>query len=230
VTHAIVLADGAAPTRAALDAAWPGWDSGVRFVVAADDGARHATALGLHLDQWVGDGDSIEPGDLAALAAAGVRIERVAQEKDASDTELAVRAATDAGADEVTILGGLGGVRTDHALMNVALLEHALLARLGRGARMYDEQAARLTWLQAGNGTPASALLHGHVDDLVTLIPLGGPASGVTTSGLRYPLADEVLPVGSSRGLSNVRMSPEASVSILDGSLLVIETPATVGR
>jgi thiamine pyrophosphokinase len=229
VTHAIVLADGEAPTRAALDAAWPGWDSGVDFVVAADGGARHATALGLSLDLWVGDGDSIGPADLAALAAAGVRIERVPEEKDASDTELAVVAATDAGADEVTILGGLGGIRTDHALMNVALLELGLLARLARGARLYDERAARLTWLHAGNRTPASAALDGHVDDLVTLVPFGGPVSGVTTSGLRYPLAGEVLAQGSSRGLSNVRTSPQASVSILTGSLLVIETPVTVG-
>jgi thiamine pyrophosphokinase len=228
VTHAIVLADGAAPTRAALDTAWPGWDSGVGYVVAADGGARHATALGLRLDLWVGDGDSIDPGDLAGLAAAGVRIERVPEEKDASDAELAILAATDAGADEITILGGLGGVRTDHALMNVALLEHAALGSLARGARMYDERAARLTWLHGGNRTPASASLQGHVDDLVTLVPFGGPVLGVTTSGLRYPLAAAVLAQGSSRGLSNLRTSPQASVSIQSGSLLVIETPVTV--
>jgi thiamine pyrophosphokinase len=228
VTHAIVVADGAAPTRAALDEAWPGWDSNAGFVVAADGGARHATALGLRLDLWVGDGDSIDPSDLAELAAAGVRIERVPEEKDASDTELAVLAATQAGADEITILGGLGGVRTDHALMNVALLEHALLAGLVGGARMYDERAARVTWLHARSRTPASAVLRGHVDDLVTLVPFGGPVLGVTTSGLRYPLAGEVLPQGSSRGLSNVRTSPQASVSIQSGSLLVIETPVTV--
>ena len=62
--HAVVLADGAAPTRLALDTAWPGWDDGVDLVVAADAGARHATALGLRLDRWVGDGDSIDPADL----------------------------------------------------------------------------------------------------------------------------------------------------------------------
>ena len=63
--RAIVLADGAAPTRAQLDAAWPGWDAGIALVVAADGGARHATALGLRVDRWVGDGDSIDPDDLA---------------------------------------------------------------------------------------------------------------------------------------------------------------------
>ena len=76
--------------------------------VAADGGARHATALELRLDQWVGDGDSIDPADLNALAIAGVRIERVDREKDASDTELAVLAAIEAGADSLSVIGGLG--------------------------------------------------------------------------------------------------------------------------
>jgi thiamine pyrophosphokinase len=220
--HVIVLADGDAPTRAALDAAWPGWDQAVDLVIAADGGARHAPALGLRLDRWVGDGDSIDPADLNALAVTGVRIDRVAREKDASDTELAVLAAVDAGADALTILGGLGGVRTDHAVTNIALLEHAALA--GRAARLYDERAARLSLLSG----PAEVALDGHVDDLVTLVPVGGPAVGVTTRELRYPLRDETLEPGSSRGLSNVRTAARAAVSIREGRILLIETPATV--
>jgi thiamine pyrophosphokinase len=220
--HAIVLADGAAPSRVSLDAAWPGWDAGATLVIAADGGARHATSLGLRLDRWVGDGDSIDPGDLATLAAAGVRVERVPREKDASDTELAVLAAIDAGADELTILGGLGGARVDHALTNVALLEHEALA--GRAVRLYDEHAARISLLTG----PGITVLAGREDDLVTLIPVGGPAVGVTTRDLRYPLRDETLEPGSSRGLSNLRTAPRAAVSVRAGRLLVIETPATV--
>jgi thiamine pyrophosphokinase len=221
--HAVILADGAAPTRAILDAAWPGWDDGVELVVAADGGARHAFTLGLRLDRWVGDGDSIDPADLSALAVTGVRIDRVEREKDASDTELAVLAALEAGAGSVTILGGLGGVRVDHALTNVALLEHPAL--LGRPSRLYDERAARIRLL-AGSG---ELELVGRPDDLVTLVPVGGAAVGVTTRELRYPLRDETLEPGSSRGLSNVRMAPRAAVSIRSGRILVIETPATVG-
>lgn len=228
--HAIVLADGAAPSRASLDAAWPGWDSGVALVVAADGGARHASPLGLALDRWVGDGDSIEPADLAALAAAGVDVHRFEREKDASDTELALLAAIEAGADEISILGGLGGLRIDHTLTNVELLAHPALA--GRPARLYDQRAARITMLDASgsDGSPrhVEASPEGHVDDLVTLVPIGGPAVGVTTRGLRYPLRDATLEPGSSRGLSNVRTAPRAGVSLRDGRLLVIETPATV--
>jgi thiamine pyrophosphokinase len=222
--HAVVLADGAAPTRASLDAAWPGWDDGVTVVVAADGGARHAARLGLRIDRWVGDGDSIDAAELEALAAAGVKIERVEREKDASDTELAVLDAIGAGATELTLIGGLGGVRVDHALTNVALLESPRLG--GMPARLFDEQAARITLLVG----PAEAELIGHVGDLVTLIPVGDPAVGLATRDLRYALRGETILAGSSRGLSNVRTAPEAGVSLRSGRILVIETPATVGR
>ena len=225
-THAIVLADGAVPTRDALDAAWPGWATGVSMVIAADGGARHAATLGLRLDRWVGDADSIAPAELEALAAAGVPIDRVAVEKDASDTELAVLAAVDGGASELTILGGLGGVRVDHALVNVALLDHPALD--GKVVRLYDERAARLSRIASAGGAGVDHELVGQVDDLVTLAPIGGPAVGVTTGGLRYPLRDETLAPGTSRGLSNVRTLPVASVRLRSGRLLVIETPATV--
>lgn len=219
---AVVLADGAAPDRATLDAAWPGWNEGVALVVAADGGARHAATLGLRVDRWVGDGDSIEPADLEALQAAGVTVERTPVEKDESDAELALMAALEAGATEIVVLGALGGPRIDHALANVGLLAHPALD--GRPALLYDERGARISLLVA----PATRELRGCVGDLVSLVPVGETALGVTTQGLRYPLSAESLIVGRTRGVSNVRVEPVASVTLESGRLLVIETPATV--
>jgi thiamine pyrophosphokinase len=226
--HAIVLADGVAPPRTLLDAAWPGWDAGVAIVVAADGGARHAAPLGLHIDRWVGDGDSIEPAALAALAAAGVAIERVAIEKDESDAELAVLAALEAGPDRVTIIGGLGGVRLDHALANVGLLAHPALA--GLPVCLYDERGARVSLLRAPerDGGPVRREVRGRAGDLVSLVPIGETARGVTTDGLQYPLAGEVLILGRTRGISNVRTGEVAGVALESGTLLIIETPASL--
>jgi len=67
---AIVLADGDAPDRAALDSAWPGWADAVEVVIAADGGARHADGLQLAIDTWVGDGDSITADALVFAAEA----------------------------------------------------------------------------------------------------------------------------------------------------------------
>lgn len=227
---AIVLADGAAPERATLDRAWPGWDVGLVVVVAADGGARHAAPLGLRVDHWVGDGDSVPPELLEALAHSGATIDRVPVEKDASDSELALEAALanlDA-AGRVAIIGALGGARVDHALTNLGMLSHPALA--GRSACLYDEHAARISLIEApgASGALASIECAGRVGDLVTLVPIGGSATGVTTSGLRYPLDHEPLEVGRTRGVSNVRTATSAHIELSSGRLLVIETPANL--
>ena len=219
--RAIVLADGDAPDRAALDATWPGWDADMTFVVAADGGARHAAGLGLRIDRWVGDGDSLPAADLEALRAAGVPIDLVPVDKDETDTELALRAAVEAGASAVTILGALGGPRLDHALANVALLAHPALGE--RTAELLDGRS-RVRLLRG----PATLSLPGMAGDVVSLIPFGGDAEAVVTDGLRYPLHEEPLVLGVARGLSNVRVAERASVTVGRGSILVVETPATL--
>jgi thiamine pyrophosphokinase len=217
--RAIVLADGTAPTRVELDAAWPGWDAGVRLVVAADGGARLAEPLGLHVDRWVGDGDSLGRAAIETLRSAGVPITLAREDKDESDTELAVLEALEGGATDLTVLGALGGRRFDHALANISLLAHPAL--VGRSARLLDA-ATRVTLL-----TGASAgRFEGRAGDVVSLFPWAGTAEGVTTDGLRYPLEDEPLPVGPTRGLSNVRLGTSATISVRVGRLLVVESPA----
>lgn len=222
---AIVLADGAAPDRLTLDASWPGWDERVEIVVAADGGARHAAALGLRIDRWVGDGDSIDASELAALEAAGVPIERLPVAKDASDTEVALEIAARS-ADDLVLLGALGGERVDHALANLALLQHSALQPPIRLV-LYDEHGARITLLRADDA-PGTAILPGRMGDVVSLLPVGSAAEGVTTEALEFPLVDEPLLLGSSRGLSNVRRARTARVTLRSGRLLVIETPVTV--
>jgi thiamine pyrophosphokinase len=124
------------------------------------------------------------------------------------------------------MLGALGGPRTDHALANIGLLAHPALQ--ADPVWLFDARCARLSLLVAGE-EPATCRLAGRVRDLVSLIPWGETAIGVTTTGLRYPLANEPLLLGQTRGVSNVRTAPEATVTLQAGRLLVIETPVTVG-
>jgi thiamine pyrophosphokinase len=223
--RAIVLADGAVPSRADLDAAWPAWDEGVAFVVAADGGIRHAGPLGLTIDSWIGDGDSIDPAALEELEHAGVPVQRLSTEKDASDTELALEVALEAAVQQVILLGALGGSRLDHAVSNLGLLGHP---SFGSGAvSLYDEFASRVSLLSTVAG-PISRDFEGRVGDTVSLVPAGGDAFGVTTDGLRFPLDGERLDLGRTRGVSNVRTAPVARVTLEGGQLLVIETPANL--
>ena len=224
---ALILADGAVAPRSRLDLAWPGWDAGVGMVVAADGGARHAATLGVAVDLWVGDGDSLGEPDLAALEAAGIPLERSRPDKDESDTELAIVAAIRLGASGIVVVGALGGPRIDHALANIGLL--ALPELDGRPATIVDV-AARIGLIRApgADGGPVGRRLAGRAGDLVSLLPLGLGVEGVTTDGLTYALRDEPLMTGQSRGLSNIRISSEARVTVRSGFLLVVESPATL--
>jgi thiamine pyrophosphokinase len=221
--HALIVADGDVPGRSALDAGWPRWDGEVELIVAADGGWDKAVALGLRPALLVGDGDSLPEDRFADVAAQGVPIERSPAAKDESDAELALLAALRRGATRVTILGALGGKRFDHALANVGLLA---LPEPGVAQVELLDATTRVRLLRAptGGGATARLDLPGDEGDLVSLLPLGERAEGVTTSGLLYPLLNETLRAGPARGLSNVRIAGEASVSLRHGHLLIVET------
>jgi thiamine pyrophosphokinase len=185
--------------------------------------------LGLHIDRWVGDGDSLGEAGIAELRATGVDMDRYPLDKDQSDTELAIIAALDRTPSEITILGALGGPRVDHALANLTLLSMPVLA--GVDVRIVAVDArVRLLRAPLPGGGPAQAELEGRSGDLVSLLPVGGDAIGIRTTGLEYGLDDETLVDGLSRGLSNVRAAAVARVELRSGRLLVIETPATLSR
>jgi thiamine pyrophosphokinase len=227
--RALIVADGDVPSRRELDAGWPGWDRDLSLIVAADGGWEKAAALGLRPSLLVGDADSLDADRFAALAVQGVEVERSPSAKDESDAELALQAALRRGASHVTILGALGGARFDHALANVCLL--ALPDPAAAEIQLLDATTrVRLLRAPSAGGGPARMELAGAAGDLVSLLPVGGTAQGVTTDGLLYPLADEDLPPGPARGLSNVRLAPTASVSLRGGTLVVVETRGEGGK
>ena len=117
---AIVLADGEpgpAPTSIAPGRAGP------RDRARRRRGRRRAPRQRLGLRSTRGSVTATRSARRARRAAAtGVPVKLVAADKDESDTELAMRGRTGARADDLVILGALGGPRVDHALANVGLL------------------------------------------------------------------------------------------------------------
>ncbi|HEX4744970.1 MAG TPA: thiamine diphosphokinase [Candidatus Limnocylindria bacterium] len=184
------------------------------LLIAADGGALLCSRWDLLPRIVVGDLDSLGVARAEELGRAGVRIVAYPADKDESDTELAVRSALEAGADEVILVAALGGERLDHELANILLVADPRLA--GRiGAVRGD---TRVSALHSGG----TRRLAGAPGDVVTLLPVGD-ASGVTTDGLRYALRGEALRAGAARGLSNVVERAGASVTVTEGTLIVIE-------
>ena len=206
----VVVASGELAT---VDSAWL---ENVDLVIAANGGAVSLDRLGRRPDLLVGDLDSVDASLVERLVAAGTRVERHPIDKEASDTELAIEAAFGAGGSTVVVLGAIGGERLDHELANLLLLaDPALAGRDLRAARAGTSVRA----LHAGE----RLVLTGSPGDLVTLLPVGGDAGGVTTEGLRWALHAATLRMGRSRGLSNVVIGAPASVRIGEGTLLVVE-------
>ncbi len=193
------------------------WLTDADLVVVADSGACWLDELGITPDLLIGDLDSVGEPLLERLATAGVTIERHATDKDESDAELALARAVGLGADEIVILGALSGKRLDHELANLLLLADP--AWRGRHLRIVRGG----TTVRVLHGRDSLAL-EGQPGDIVTLLPVRGDAEGVTTIGLAYPLNDEQLRFGRSRGLSNVAQRAEASVWLKSGTMLVVET------
>lgn len=187
------------------------------FVIAADSGLEHAAALGLAVDVLVGDLDSVSAPALVAAESAGVRIERHPVDKEATDLELALDFALALGANRVTVVSGGGGARLDHHLAELVLLASSRFAPLRLDARI---AGARVVAVHAGEGVS----LVGAPGAVLTLLALGGPASGIATSGLRWPLRAETLLPGSTRGVSNEIVSGPVHVAITGGSLLAVGT------
>ena len=181
-------------------------------VIAADRGLDYALALGLDVTVAVGDFDSVSAEALAAAEAAGVRIERHPAEKDATDLELALDTAIDMTPERILVLAGTGG-RLDHELSALLLLASDRYAAVDVDALV---GAGRVHVVRS------SRELVGQKGELCTLLAANGPAVGVTTEGLQYPLRGETLEPGSSRGVSNVFEGEAARIEVEQGVLLAI--------
>jgi thiamine pyrophosphokinase len=185
-------------------------------IIAADGGLDLAERLGLHADLVVGDMDSVTPDALERARLAGAEVVSHPPDKDETDLELALAAAWGGlrgrtGAS-VVVLGGAGG-RLDHLAANLAVLS---------GPRW---RHVRITaWIGAArvDVVHTSRRMTGVPGMEVSILAWHGPAEGVTTTGLEWPLHRATLAPGSARGTSNRFTGDTATVSLVRGTVTVI--------
>ena len=187
-------------------------------IVCADGGAYNAVEFGYFPQTIIGDLDSISPEKITEFEDNGATILRYPAEKDETDLELALYWCAEHGATEIYIIGGLGG-RFDQTLANIYLLSLPQLDDIH--VEVVDaKQSIRL--LKAGKHK-----IEGHVDDTISLLPMGDKVEGITTTALQYPLKNESLIIGPARGVSNVMTDDTATITIKKGLLIMVHT---IGR
>ncbi|MEL6308378.1 MAG: thiamine diphosphokinase [Chloroflexota bacterium] len=185
------------------------------MIIAADGGARVAWHFDKQPQVVIGDMDSLSDDEQAKLIAEGAELRKHPVEKDKTDLELAIIYAVSHGASWIRVLGATGG-RFDQMLANIYLLALPSLQDCDV-AIVSDNQQMRL--FASGQHT-----IEGQEGDTISLIPVSGDVSGITTENLYYPLDNEMLYFGPARGVSNVMTADCARVDVRRGTLLCVHT------
>ena len=181
-------------------------------VIAADSGMMHAAALHIMPELWVGDFDSA--GSELTMQYRDVPRETFPPEKDATDGDIAVDEAIRRGATEIILLGGLGG-QTDHT--SGLLGQSIQIAR--RGIACLLTRGVEEAW----------PLIAGHlrlelpVETRLSIIPFTD-LQGLDLAGVKWPLTNRDVPVGSTLTLSNVAQGP-VEISLKRGHGIAIAYP-----
>jgi thiamine pyrophosphokinase len=183
-------------------------------VIAADGGAQYCILLGITPDVLIGDFDSIADIMLAEFQQAGTQIIQHPARKDFTDLELAVQHARSIGAVEILVLGALGA-RWDQTLANLLLIASERFRDVD--IKLMDGEQ-EIILVREG----IAHKITGKPGDIVSLIPLSDHVQGISTEGLEYPLHDEPLLFGATRGISNVLIDRSAMITLKQGALLCV--------
>lgn len=166
------------------------------FIICADGGLRHINNLGINADIAIGDFDSAEKNDYTKNYV-------YPPEKDFTDGELAVNYAIDNGYSEILLLA-MTGNRLDHTFTNIFQL-----AKSGNISLIDDDNEVHII--------KDTLEIKGMKGATLSIIPVYSDLLGVTTIGLYYPLKNETLYFGQSRGNSNVIIDDICRISVSDG-------------
>ncbi len=182
------------------------------LVIAVDYGGSYFDEMGILPQVLLGDFDSLSKTVLSQMAASDVEIISFPTHKDYTDLELALDFALTKEPEEIRILGGLGN-RLDHTLGNIGMLVKPLSK--GVKAHLLDEfhDIFLISDFIRIRNNPGWA---------ISLIPLSQKVTGVTTTGLLYPLTNAELYLDSGRGLHNEFTEETASIKVHEGTLIIV--------
>ncbi|NCB42408.1 MAG: thiamine diphosphokinase [Clostridia bacterium] len=180
------------------------------FVVAADggyDSLKTVSSKKSEVDLLVGDFDS-----LASIPTGGGII-RYPAKKDQTDMFLAMEEGLARGYRIFFIYGATGG-RLDHTIGNFQLLSH--LANRG-GVGFLIGEAENVTIIK-------DCALHftSEARGMVSVFSHGGPAKGVSLTGLKYTLDDALLKPDFPLGVSNEFIGFSSEIFVEKGELLIV--------
>lgn len=182
------------------------------LIICADGGYTFANLEDIIPDVVIGDFDSYS-GDLDSIKCKS--LVQVPIEKDDTDTLLCVKYALKQHYKDFIILGGLGG-RLDHTIANLQAM--AYICDQGAQSTLVDNRNF-VTMLGQGE-----LLIPRKKDQKLSLLAFSEKCTGVSISGVQYPLNNVTLKNNFPLGISNEFTSDYATIKNGSGKLLVILT------
>lgn len=182
----------------------PGADD---LVIAADAGLHHLEEQGILADLVIGDFDSLMgvPDHPHTIV--------LNPEKDETDMLAALRVGIKAGYENFHIYCGTGG-RIDHTIANIQTI--AWLSENGMRGFLFDQDNV-ITAITNGK-LCFEKITNGYL----SVFSHTTKAEGVNLRGLKYELNDAVLTHTFPLGTSNEFIGRESSVSVDEGTLIVV--------
>jgi len=183
-------------------------------LVAADGGGKTLHELGYQPHILLGDFDSLDHELIKVFKEKGSKIQEFPIEKDWTDLELAVQTVINLNVQEIIIFGGMGD-RLDHTLGNLSLL-YPLVTKGIKASLIGLKERVFLI------GPHETVTLSPERDNFFSLLPLYPGVTGVTEYKAKYPLDDESIAFGSTRGIHNEFLSEPVTVSVKGGYAFLI--------
>ena len=176
------------------------------LILAADGGFAHTNALGLTPHGILGDFDSL------GYVPKNAKVFPI--EKDDTDAMLAVRHGLKEGCRRFLLYGSLDGPRLDHTVANFQALQ--FLADRGATGFLVGKDCIATVVKNGTLSFPAES------QGVLSVFCMGSDATGIDLKGLKYPLEQGTLTAGFPLGVSNRFTGCAATVSVENGSLLVL--------
>jgi thiamine pyrophosphokinase len=189
-----------------------------QMIIAADKGLAFCEERKILPTLIVGDFDTLGEALLPVYAEKGIPIRKYNASKAATDTELAVKAAMEYGAEKITILGATQGNRLDHLFGNV--LTMMLPQKEGIDCFLLDENNRIRILLHS-----VEIRKNEQYGKYISLVPLTTDVHGLTLTGFAYPLWDYRMNVETctSFGISNELSEEVGRIDFRSGILLMTE-------
>lgn len=187
-----------------------------KYIIGVDAGTKFLYENSIRPDVIVGDFDSLSPEILFYYEESGIPVRRFQPQKDASDMEIAVKTALDAGSTQLYILGGTG-TRLDHVLSNIQTL--AIPEKLGVRSFLIDANNRIRLLMQ-----PLTIKKEQQFGKYVSFFPLTTVVTGVCLEGFAYPLNNHTFTSEDSLGVSNEIKEEEVRIAFKEGILIMVES------